>query len=212
MALSVKLAEGRAVRWGVAVDLKRCVGCQSCTVACKAQNGTPPGIFWTRVIEKEEGSYPFAYTVFMPLRCNHCSEPPCVPVCPTGASYQRETDNVVLVDQDQCVGCHACVVACPYEARFIATSAQGYYGKNPTPYEQVSYRKWQVGTAQKCTLCVDRLDAGLQPVCIDTCPTRALSIGDLNDAHSEISKLIAKRPRFRPSVELGADPNVYYLT
>ena len=111
MALSVNSVASRAVKWGVAVDLKRCVGCQSCTMACKAENGTPPGIFWTRVIEKEEGSYPFAYTVFMPMRCNHCSEPPCVPVCPTGASYQRAHDNVVLVDQDYCIGCISVPVA-----------------------------------------------------------------------------------------------------
>ena len=211
MALSVKSGNGGTPKWGVAVDLKRCVGCQSCTVACKAENSTPPGIFWTRVIEKEEGAYPFAYTVFMPLRCNHCSDPPCVPVCPTGASYQREADNIVLVDQDQCVGCHACVVACPYEARFIPTSRQGYYASK-TPYEEVSYRKWQVGTAQKCTLCVDRLDKGLPPACIDTCPTRALTIGNLNDADSDIAKLIGRRKGFQPRTELGADPNVFYLT
>ena len=212
MALSANSVASRGVKWGVAVDLERCVGCQSCTMACKAENGTPPGVFWTRVIEKEEGTFPLAYTVFMPMRCNHCSEPPCVPVCPTGASYQRAHDNVVLVDQDQCVGCHACVVACPYEARFVPDNARGYYGKHTTPYEEVAFKKWQAGTAQKCTLCVHRLDVGLQPACIDTCPTRALVIGDLNDAQSEISKLIKQRPRFQPRAELGAEPNVFYLT
>ena len=212
MASSMTSAESRAVRWGVAVDLKRCVGCQSCTMACKAENATPPGIFWTRVIEKEEGTYPFAYTVYMHLRCNHCSEPPCVPVCPTGASHQRDQDNIVLVDQDICVGCHACVVACPYEARAIPDNARGYYGKHVTAYEEVGFKKWQAGTAQKCTLCVDRLDRGLQPACIETCPPRALVIGDLNDPKSEISTLIGQRPRFQPRVELGAEPNVYYLT
>ncbi len=92
MAEAVESVSGRvtgAPRWGMAIDLKRCTGCQSCTMACKAENGTPPGVFWMRVLEKEEGAYPLAYTVFMPLRCNHCSEPPCVPVCPTGASYVR---------------------------------------------------------------------------------------------------------------------------
>ena len=213
MARGVKSVESRAVKWGVAVDLKRCVGCQSCTMACKAENGTPPGIFWTRVIEKEEGTYPFASTVFMPMRCNHCSDPPCVPVCPTGASYQREHDNIVLVDQDQCVGCHACVVACPYQARFIPDNATGYYGKQiPTAYEQTKFKEWQAGTTQKCTLCVDRLDRGLEPACIQTCPTRALVIGDLNNPQSEISKLIEQRPRFQPRAELGTDPNVFYLT
>jgi len=204
--------ELKKVKWGVAIDLKRCTGCQSCTVACKLENGTPPGIFWTRVLEKEEGTYPFAYKLFMPIRCNHCSNPPCVAVCPTGASYVRENDNLVLIDQDRCIGCHSCVVACPYEARSIPESDKGYYGEQTTPYEQVSYRKWQVGTAQKCTLCVDRIDKGLNPACIETCPTRALVFGDLNDPDSPISKLIAQRSHYQPRAELGTEPNVFYLT
>ena len=201
-----------AVKWGVAVDLKRCTGCQACTMACKVENGTPPGIFWTCVIEKEEGTYPFAYKVFMPLRCNHCADPPCVPVCPTGASYQREWDNITLVDQDACIGCHACVVACPYQARFIPENADGYYGERKTAYETASYRRWQAGTAQKCTLCVHRIDKGLLPACVDTCPTGALIFGDLNNPDSTISKLIEDRPHFQPRAELGTDPCVYYLT
>jgi len=200
------------VKWGVAVDLKRCTGCQACTMACKAENGTPRGVFWTRVLEKEEGTYPFAYKVFMPLRCNHCADPPCVPVCPTGASYQREKDNLVLVDQDKCIGCHSCVVACPYQARFIPASDKGYYGAEKTPYEEVTYREWQAGTAQKCTLCVHRIDEGLEPSCVETCPTRALVFGDLNDAKSEISELVRERSNFQPRAELGTDPCVFYLT
>jgi dimethyl sulfoxide reductase iron-sulfur subunit len=212
MAETAKSSGSRAVKWGVAVDLKRCVGCQSCTLACKAENGTPPGIFWTRVIEKEEGTYPFAYTVFMPLRCNHCTDAPCVPVCPTGATYVRDGDNLVLVDQDKCVGCHACVVACPYQARFMAESARGYYGDQQTPYENVAFKKWQQGTVQKCTLCAHRIDKGLKPACVETCPTEALIFGDLNDAQSPVSKAVGKRPNFRPHEELGTNPNVFYLT
>ena len=183
---------------GLVINHAVCSGRHACTVACKAENGTPPGVFWTRVLEKEEGTYPFAYKVSMPIRCNHCSDPPCVLVCPTGASYQREDDNLVLVDQDKCIGCHSCVVACPYEARFIPGDAKGYYGEHKTPYEEVSYRKWQVGTAQKCTLCVDRIDQGLKPACIETCPARTLVFGDLNDPGSEISKLIEQRPHYQP--------------
>ena len=212
MATNLTPVSNGAVRWGMAIDLKRCTGCQACTVACKAENGTPRGVFWTRVLEKEEGTYPLAYKVFMPLRCNHCSEPPCVEVCPTGASHVRDQDNLVLVDQDMCIGCHSCVVACPYQVRFIPANDEGYYGTHTTPYEEVSYRKWQAGTAQKCTLCVHRIDEGLEPACVQTCPTRALVFGDLNDPGSEISRLIEERPRFRPRVELGTEPNVYYLT
>jgi len=181
-------------------------------MACKMENATPPGVFWTHVIEKEIGAYPLAYKVFMPLRCNHCSDPPCVPVCPTGASHVREQDNLVLVDQDQCVGCHACVVACPYQARFLPESDKGYYGSKLTPYEEINYKKWQTGTTQKCTLCAHRIDKGLRPACVEACPTRALAFGDLNDPESSISKLIRQRTNFQPRAELGTDPNVFYLT
>ncbi len=212
MALSVNSVERRAVKWGVSVDLKRCVGCQSCTLSCKAENGTPPGVFWTWVVEKEEGTYPFAYTMYMPMRCNHCNDPACVPVCPTGATHQREQDNLVLVDQDLCIGCHSCVVACPYQVRYVPDSDRGYYGDKKTPYEEVSYKKWQAGTAQKCNLCAPRLERGLKPACVDACPTRALKIGDLNDPGSEVVQLINERTHFQPRAELGTDPNVFYLT
>jgi len=209
---NAKLGNGAKIRWGVAVDLKRCVGCQSCTLSCKAENGTPRGVFWTWVVEKEEGTYPLAYTVYMPMRCNHCSDPACLPVCPTGATYQREQDNLVVVDQEQCIGCHSCVVACPYQVRYVPENDRGYYGDKKTPYEEVAYKKWEAGTAQKCNLCAPRLDAGRKPACIEACPTRALRIGDLNDPNSEVSKLIAERKHFQPRAELGTDPNVFYLT
>ena len=212
------MAEGKAsranggVKWGVAVDLKRCTGCQGCTIACKLENGTPPGVFWTRVIEKEEGTFPLAYKVFMPIRCNHCSDAPCIPVCPTGASYRRDKDNLVLIDQDVCIGCGTCVVACPYDVRFMPESARGYYGDTKVAFEETSYTKWQKGTVQKCSLCVHRIDAGLKPACVETCPTEALVFGDLNNPETQIAKLVRERPHFQPSAELGTDPCVYYLT
>jgi dimethyl sulfoxide reductase iron-sulfur subunit len=212
MATSVKAAASLTVRWGMVIDLVRCVGCQGCTLACKMENATPPGVFWMRVLEKEEGTYPHAFKTFMPLRCNHCSEPPCVPVCPTGASYKRAKDNLVLIDQDKCIGCRACIVACPYQVRFTYANRKGYFGGETTPFELASYQKWQPGTAQKCTFCVHRIDQGLQPACVQTCPTRALVFGDLNDPRSEISKLIQERSHFQPRAEMGTDPSLYYLT
>lgn len=209
---TVARRNGRAPRWAMTIDLKRCVACQSCTVACKVENGTPPGVFWMRVLEREEGTFPSARKVFLPLRCNHCAEPPCVPVCPTGASYQREEDNLVLIDQNKCIGCRACIVACPYQVRFIPEDSKGYYAEGLTPYEAESYRKWQPRTVQKCTFCVHRLEKGLDPACVQTCPTRALTYGDLNDPDSEISRLIRQRAHFQPRAECGTDPSLYYLT
>jgi molybdopterin-containing oxidoreductase family iron-sulfur binding subunit len=203
---------GKTPRWGMAIDLKRCVGCQSCTLACKAENGTPREVFWMRVLEKEEGTYPQARKVFLPVRCNHCAEPPCVPVCPTGASYKRSRDNLVLINQDKCIGCRACIVACPYQVRFIPEDTKGYYGEELTPYEAKRYQRWQPRTVQKCTFCEHRLEVGDQPACVQTCPTRALIFGDLNDPESEISKLVRSRNHFQPRAELGTDPSVYYLT
>jgi dimethyl sulfoxide reductase iron-sulfur subunit len=201
-----------AAKLAVVVDLRRCTGCQSCTIACKAENGTPPGVFWTRVISKEEGSFPAAHTIFMPMRCNHCGDPPCVSVCPTGASHKREKDGIVLVDQERCVGCHSCVVTCPYQARFIPEDANGYYGEKKTPYEEARYGKWRAGATQKCTLCVHRIDRGLNPACVETCPTKALVFGDLNDPQSAVSELLRTRAHFQPRAELGTDPRVFYLT
>ena len=205
-------SNGRAPRWGMAIDLKRCTGCQSCTLACKLENGTPPGIFWMRVLEKEEGSYPLAHKVFLPVRCNHCIDPPCVPVCPTGASYKREQDNLVLINQDKCIGCHACIVACPYQVRFMAGDSKGYYSEGLTSYETEAYQKWQPRTVQKCTFCVHRIEKGLEPACVQTCPTGALTFGDLNDPESRLSKAVRERFQFQPRAELGTDPSLYYLS
>ena len=221
--------------WAYVIQVDKCIGSGDCVRACSAENDVPSGMFRTwveRFIKTDEGIYvdspnggiegfpevddeiaaAATEAWYVPKMCNHCHEPPCVPVCPTGASYQRENDNLVLVDQDKCIGCHSCVVACPYQVRFIPGNARGYYGKHKTPYEDVSYRGWQVGTAQKCTLCVHRIDEGLEPACVETCPTKTLVFGDLNDPDSEISELIRKRESFQPRAELGTDPCVFYLT
>ena len=124
----------------------------------------------------------------------------------------RQQDNLVLVDHDKCVGCHACVVACPYDARAIPEDSRGYYGATMTSFERVAYNRRPAGVVQKCTMCVHRIDKGLRPACIETCPPEALIFGDLNDPQSAISKVIARRENFQPHVELGTDPNVYYLT
>lgn len=194
------------------VDLKLCIGCNTCVIACKAGNGTPPGIFWAKVLEEEKGIFPSARRIFWPVRCMHCEEPPCVEVCPTGASYQRE-DGLVLVDANKCVGCRACIVACPYEARYLSDGRRGYYPNGLTPYEAKAYEAHVPGTVGKCHFCVDLLKQGLQPYCVESCPTGALIFGDLDDPNSDVSQAISQAQiHFRLKEELGTRPSTYYLT
>ncbi len=195
----------------MAIDLKRCVGCNSCALACKSENGTPPGVFWLQVLEDEVGRFPNVTREFFPTRCMHCASPPCVPVCPTGATYKRAKDGLVLQNYEACIGCGACVIACPYQARTISDGPQYYYPEGPTPHEANHPRKPPAGVAQKCTFCVHRLDQGLEPACVQTCPARAITIGDLDDPNSELSRLIRDRHGVQPRADLGTDPSLYYL-
>ena len=193
------------------LDLKRCIGCQSCTVACKLENATPPGIFWARVLETETGKYPLAKRSFIPVICNHCQDPPCLRACPSGATTRRE-DGIVLVDQDICIGCKACIVACPYEARFLREDGRGYFSEELTPFEKVGYQKHQKGVVSKCNFCKDRVDKGLEPACVQTCPTIARIFGDLDDPDSEASRLIIERHAIQLHPEEGTNPSVYYIS
>lgn len=200
-------------RWGMVIDLKRCVGCSACVVACKAENGTPPGIFFTKVMEQVAGEYPIVKKKFIPHLCNHCQEAPCEQVCPTGATYRRE-DGIVLVDYDKCVGCRSCYVACPYKNRTFLPKGRlknGYFGRELTPFERVKYRKFQEGVVVKCTFCAERVDQGLEPACVNTCPAEARVFGDLEDPESKVSRLIRQRGGVQPLSEFNTNPSVFYL-
>jgi len=194
------------------IDLERCVGCNACTLACKIENGTPADVYYTRVYTEETGEYPDVKTTFVPALCNHCEDAPCVTVCPTGASYRRE-DGVVLIDQDMCIGCRFCMMACPYNERFYlrkGTLEGGYYGER-TDFEEAKWSLFQEGTVHKCTFCVHRVDQGLEPACVVTCPTDARVFGDLEDETSKVSTLIRERRGRPPKPEAGTKPSVYYL-
>lgn len=170
------------MRYGLVIDLSRCGGCNSCTIACRQKNGTPPGILWKRVVNDEQGEYPTARLQFHHVQCMHCKEPPCVDVCPTGAS-QKLVNGIVNIDQSKCVGCRACIVACPYNARsFNDNKRREYYpGKGFTIWEEKRPREHIVGTVGKCDFCIDRLEVGMEPKCVHTCPAKALTFGDLDD-------------------------------
>ncbi len=199
------------MRYGMAIDLRRCVGCNACTIACRMENGTPPGILLCRVDKYETGKYPAARMRFLPLACMHCSEPPCHSVCPTGATYQRE-DGLVLVDSQKCMGCQYCVLACPYEARHPLRKIENYYGPGTvTPWEEKMRERLTEGTVLKCTFCVERLAEGRQPACVEVCPAGARIFGDLDDPESQVAKTIARHGGVGLMAELGTRPSVYYL-
>ena len=176
--------------YGMLIDLRRCIGCHACSVACKAEFDVPLGKTRSWVEYVEKGRYPNVSRSFLPRLCNHCSEPACVPVCPTGATWKREEDGIVVVDPDTCIGCKYCIQACPYDARFL----------NPV-----------TGVADKCDFCLHRVSQGLAPACVETCIGRARIFGDLNDPDSEISRTIASNPVSVLRPEKGTEPNVYYI-
>jgi tetrathionate reductase subunit B len=176
-------------RWGMVIDLRKCIGCQACTVACSMENLVPLGQFRTIVSTYEVDVAGDARRATLPRLCNHCENPPCVEVCPTQATYQRE-DGIVVVDNTVCIGCGYCVQACPYDARFI----------NPETH-----------TVDKCNFCVHRVDAGLLPACVETCVGGARVFGDLNDLNSKVSRLLREYSTQVLKPSMGTEPRVFYI-
>ncbi|MEJ5240157.1 MAG: 4Fe-4S dicluster domain-containing protein [Anaerolineales bacterium] len=219
-------------RWVMVIDLRRCIGCSACTVACVAENKLPPGVVYRPVMMEEIGTYPNVTMRFLPRPCMQCDNPPCTPVCPVTATYKNE-EGIVVVDYEQCIGCRACMAACPYGAR---TFDFGYHyvehlpvldgtvigGKTAAGYEHASreYGKaWKregrhespVGNVRKCHFCLHRIKDGILPACTTTCIGRATYFGDANDPDSLVSELINQPNVIRLKEELGTEPRVYYI-
>ena len=195
-------------------DIKRCIGCNACVVACKQENSLPDGVFFTRTLSEEYGVYPSVNRVYIPTLCNHCEDAPCEKVCPSGATYTRE-DGIVMVDQDKCIGCSTCAVACPYDQRNEMTAdlfKDGLFGTGElTPFEEQGYIRFTPGMVTKCDFCSGRVDEGLDPACVITCPTDARIFGDLDDPDSKPSKLIREKGGRAPLPEKNTKPKVYYV-
>jgi Fe-S-cluster-containing dehydrogenase component len=217
--------EASIMRWGMTIDLKRCIGCKACVLACKAEHFLPMGILWNRVLVSETGKYPTVTKIILPVRCNHCDEAKCVDACPTGATVKRE-DGIVTIDPDKCMGCRYCLIACPYQARsFYANGKEFFPGQGLTPFEEIGNKLYPhfEGTVEKCNFCVERIDEGLNkglkpgvdreatPACVIGCPVEAMEFGDLDDPYSNVSKLI-KEKKARPlHPEFGTEPSIFYI-
>ena len=200
-------------RLGLVIDLRRCIGCNACTVACKQEQGTPFGVHYARVVTREVGTYPATKRTFLPVLCNHCQDAPCVEACPTGASYTR-ADGIVMVDKEKCIGCRACAVSCPYMNRHFIEKGllqNGYGTDGLSAFEAVKFAAFEEGTMSKCTLCAHRVDQGLEPACVITCPTECRHFGDLEDPNGKLQTMIAERGGWNLLPEANTKPSVFYL-
>lgn len=214
------------MRWGMVINLAKCTRCHACIAACRIEHFLPLGMTWPRLIAWET-DIPGEELSTIPVRCNQCKEAPCVEVCPAEATKKRE-DGIVYVDNDKCVGCRYCIIACPYQNRtfFSKDKDPGYFpGSERTRFEKAGHKLYehQAGTTEKCDFCLERIDAGMAkglvpgkdreatPACVNTCQARALTFGDLDDPNSEVSKLIKDKNGFQLHPEYGTEPSVYYI-
>ncbi len=177
------------VNYGFVIDQGACIGCHACSTACKSENEVPLGVYRTWVKTTETGAYPDTQRHFQVTRCNHCQNPPCVRICPTSAMYKRD-DGIVEFDSSACIGCKACIQACPYDAIHIDPN---------------------LGTASKCHFCSHRTDIGLEPACVVVCPEHAILAGDLNDPTSEIAQVLARSKVTVRKPEQGTSPKLFYV-
>lgn len=177
------------MKYGFVIDNRKCIGCHACTTACKSEHQVPIGVNRTWVKQVEKGEFPNTRRLFSVMRCNHCTDAPCVEICPVEALFFR-SDGIVDFDKDRCIGCKSCMQACPYDALYIDPESH---------------------TAAKCNYCAHRVDIGLEPACVNVCPEHAIISGDMEDSNSEISQLLARQQVKVRKPEKGTEPNLFYI-
>ncbi len=176
-------------RYALIIDSRKCINCKACVVACRAENRVPLGHSRDWIGEEHRGAWPKLLAYFEPEQCHHCANPSCVRVCPTGASFQRD-DGVVLVNENDCIGCRYCVLACPYSARFFREDK---------------------GVVEKCSFCAHRIDRGELPACVETCPSKVRLFGDEADPGGKLQQLLSTREYRVKKPQTGNGPQIYYL-
>ena len=176
-------------RYGFAIDLSRCIGCHACSLACKAEHQIPVGVHRCWVKSVEQGVFPDTARLFFPVLCNQCDHAPCVAICPTGALFTRP-EGIIDVDGEACIGCRACMQACPYDQLFIDPNTR---------------------TAEKCNFCANRLETGLLPTCVSVCPTECRVFGDLNDEGGALARLVRTRSVKVRKPEKATGPKIFYI-
>ena len=222
-------------RWGMVIDLARCNGCQACEVACRVENNIPvsgPGaarenrtISWMRVVAEEHGEWPDVRTRFIPRPCMHCDRPPCTAVCPVGAT-SIDKEGIVSQIYPRCIGCRYCANACPYTVKSF-NWRRPVYPESTLPMLNPDVSTRPAGVVEKCTFCHHRLqraretaraesrplrEEDYRPACMESCPTGAITFGDLDNPNHRVAKLVKDPRAFRLLEELGTKPKVYYLS
>ncbi len=183
-------ASATSKKYGMVIDTNRCTCCHGCTVACISESNLPDGKYRSWVKKISKGIYPNVSFHFLPRLCNNCEDAPCLNLCPTGATYRTEEDGVVHVNRDVCVGCHVCIDACPYGARYFNTITN---------------------TADKCDFCYHRITTGIEPACVTACTGRARIFGDMNDPKSEIALYLNSHSTQVVRSDLDTRPKVHYV-
>ncbi len=177
------------MKYGFIIDNRKCIGCHACTTACKSEHDVAVGVNRTYVKQVEKGEFPNTRRIFSVMRCNHCTDAPCVEICPVEALYTRE-DGIVDFDNNRCIGCKSCMQACPYDALYIDPDTN---------------------TAAKCNYCAHRIEVGREPACVTVCPEHAIIAGDMENPNTEISQLLAREQVTVRKPEKGTNPNLFYI-
>lgn len=204
-------------RYGMAIDLSRCIGCNTCAVACKVSNNLPKDVWWNVVhtegrdfADTSKGTYGGEMQLsWLPVNCMHCENAVCEEVCPTGATVKRD-DGIVTVDEETCIGCKSCMEACPYDVRRLIENEPEYYLE--LPIGDPAAKSHKGGTVEKCDFCAGSIDRGEKPACMELCPGRARYWGDLDDPESEVSQFLSGRNATVLLEEEGTSPSVYYVS